>query len=63
MRKEEVRAIHLHTQKVRVSKLKKYKTFAYAVTYLKILSTAQKLHRTNRQYVKYNLRFYFFFWF
>ena len=63
MRKEEVRAIHLHTQKVRVSKLNTYKTFAYAVTYLKMLSTAQKLHRTNRQYVKYNLRFYFCFCF
>ena len=46
MRKEEVRAIHLHTKKVRVSKLNNYKTFAYAVTYLKILYTAQKLHRT-----------------
>jgi len=38
-----------HTKKVRVSKLNTYKTFAYAVTYLKMLSTAQKLHRTNTQ--------------
>jgi len=50
-------------KKVRVSKLNTYKTFAYAVTYLKMLSTAQKLHRTNRQDVKYNLRFYFCFCF
>jgi len=35
-----------HTKKGRVSKLNTYKTFAYAVTYLKMLSTAQKLHRT-----------------
>jgi len=34
--------IHLHTQKmVRVSKLNTYKTLAYAVTYLKMISTAQ----------------------
>ena len=63
MRKEEVRALHLHTKKFRVSKLNTYKTFAYAVTYLKMLSAAHKLHRTNRQYVKYNLRFYFCFCF
>jgi len=64
MRKEEVRAHSFtHTKKVRVSKLNTYKTFAYAVTYLKMLSTAKKLHRTERQYVKYNLRFYFYFCF
>ena len=52
-----------HTKKFSVSKLNSYKTFAPAVTYLKILSAAQKLHRTKRQYVKYNLRFYFCFCF
>ena len=64
MRKEEVTAIHLHTQKVRVSKLKTCKTLAYAVIHLEILFTAQNCNMANRQYVKYNLRFYlcFCFW-
>jgi len=44
MRKEEVRAIYLRTQKVRFSKLNTYRTFAYSLTYLKMLSTA-KNHR------------------
>ena len=57
MRKEEVRAIHLHTQKVMVSKLHTSKTLAYAVIYLEILSTAQNCNMANRQYVKYKLRF------
>ena len=64
MRKEDVRAIHLHTHKIRVSKLKTYKIFAYAITYLKMFPTAQNCNMANRQYVKYNLRFYlcFCFW-
>jgi len=57
MRKEEVRAIHLHTQKVRG--LNTYKTLAYAPTYLEMLSTAQNYNMANRQYVKHNSRFYF----
>ena len=63
MRKEDVRAIHLHTHKIRVSKLKTYKIFAYAITYLKMFPTAQNCNMANRQYVKYNLRFYFCFCF
>jgi len=35
-----------HKKRGRVSKLNTNKTFACAVTYLKMLSTAQKLHRT-----------------
>jgi len=63
MRKEDVRAILLHTNKVRVSKLNTYKIFAYPITYLKMLPTAQNCNMANRQYVKYNLRFYFCFCF
>ena len=62
MRKEEARAIHLHTQK-KSGFLNTYKTFAYAVTYLKMLSTAQNYNMANKKCVKYNLRFYFHFWF
>ena len=43
MRKEGVRAHSFtHTKKVRVSKLNTYKTLAYAVKYLKMLSITQK---------------------
>ena len=52
-----------HTKKGRVSKLNTYKTFAYAVTYLEILSTAQNYNMANRPYVKHKLRFYFCFCF
>ena len=46
------RPIHLHTQKVRVSKLNNCKTLAYAVTYLKMLSTTQNYNTANRKCVK-----------
>ena len=53
----------IYTQKVRVSKLNTYKTLAYAVTYLKMLSTTQNYNLANRKCVKHNLRFYFCFCF
>ena len=61
MRKEGIRAHSFtHTKKVRVSKLNTYKTLAYAVTYLKIFSTAQNYVQHGQQKVcGYNLRFYF----
>ena len=51
------------TSKVRFSNLNTYKTLAYAVTYLKILSTTQNYNMANRKCVKYNLGFYFCFCF
>ena len=52
MRKEEVRAIHLHThKKVWASKLNTYKTLAYALTYLKMLSTTQNYVQHGQQTV------------
>ena len=43
---------HTHTQKVRVSKLNTYKTLAYAVIYLKMISTTQNYNLANRKSVK-----------
>ena len=47
----------IYTQK-KSGFLNTYKTLAYAVTYLKMLSIAQNYNMANRKCVKYNLRFY-----
>jgi len=39
--------------------LNTYKTLAYAVTYLKMISIAQNYNMDNRKCLKYNLRFYY----
>ena len=42
----------IYTQKVRVSNLNTYKTFVYAVIYLKMLSTTHNYNLANRKCVK-----------
>ena len=44
--------IYAHKKKVRVSTLNIYKTLAYAVKYLKMLSTTQNYNTANRKWVK-----------
>jgi len=44
--------IYEHKKKVRVSTLNIYKTLAYAVTYLKMLSTKQNYNTAKRKCVK-----------
>ena len=42
----------IYTHKIRVSKLNTYKTLAFAVTCLKMLSTTQNYNMANRKCVK-----------